>query len=60
MNYRMALEEQDPQRTLYLAIPLDTFKAFFSLEFGQAAVQRYQLRLIVYDVEKEVIVKWQN
>ena len=60
MNYRMALEEQDPERSLYLAIPLDTFKTFFSLEFGQVAIQRYQLKLMVYDAEKEVIVKWQK
>lgn len=60
MNYRLALDEQDPERTLYLAVPLDTYEVFFMLEFGQAVIQRFQLKLIVYDVEQEVIVKWQN
>lgn len=60
LNYRVALEDQDPDRILYLAVPLDTYKAFFTLEFSQIVIQRFQLRLIVYDVEKEVIVKWQN
>ncbi len=60
MNYRLALEEQDPGRALYLAVPLDTYRAFFTLPFAQVAVQRYQLKLIVYDVEQEVIVTWQS
>jgi len=60
MNYRLALNAQNPERTLYLAVPLDVFESFFTLEFGQAAIQSYQLKLIVYDEKKEVIVKWLN
>ncbi len=60
MNYRLALKAREPARTLYLAVPLDIYKAFFTLEFGQAAIQDYQLKLILYQVEQEVIVKWQN
>ena len=60
LNYRVALEELHPERVLYLAVPFDTYQAFFTLPFPQAVVQRYQLRLIVYNVEEEVIVKWQE
>jgi hypothetical protein len=60
MNYRLALKAREPARTLYLAVPFDIYKAFFTLEFGQAAIQDYQLKLILYQVEQEVIVKWQN
>jgi hypothetical protein len=60
MNYRVAIEEQHPERTLYLAVPLDTYKGFFTLSFTQTVVQRYQLKLIVYNVEEEVIVRWQE
>ena len=51
-----------PSRTLssYLAVPLDIYDSFFTLEFGQAAIQSHQLKLIVYDEKKEVIVKWLN
>jgi hypothetical protein len=58
LNYRQALEEQDPERTLYLAIPLDTYDSFFILPFIQQVVQRHQLHLIVYETEKETIVQW--
>jgi len=29
LNYRLALEMTDPERILYLAVPLDTFDSFF-------------------------------
>ncbi|WP_423225190.1 XisH family protein [Candidatus Amarolinea aalborgensis] len=59
LSYRLALETQQPDRTLYLAIPSDAYHGFFRLEFGQMIVQRYQIRLIVFDVQNEVIYKWQ-
>jgi hypothetical protein len=60
LNYRVALECQDPDRILYLAIPTDAFDTFFQLEFTQIVIQRYQLKLIVCDMKQEVIVVWQN
>ena len=59
LSYQAALEAQQPDRTLYLAIPFDAYNGFFRLEFGQMIVQRYQIRLIVFDVQNEVIYKWQ-
>lgn len=29
LNYRLALKRLDPQRVLYLAIPVDTYETFF-------------------------------
>jgi hypothetical protein len=58
MSYRLVLEIQHPGRILYLAVPLDVFDEFFRLEFGQIAIQRYELKLIVCDVESEVISQW--
>jgi hypothetical protein len=60
LNYRLALEAQESDRTLYLAIPEETFKTFFHLPFAQLAVQRYQLKLIVYNVAREEIIQWTN
>lgn len=58
INYRLALEEQEPERVLYLAIPLDTYNSFFSLPFIQIVKQRYQLKLLIYDPQREVITEW--
>jgi len=60
MNYRMALEDLQPKRTLYLAIPSGIYDNFFKLPFGQKAIEYHQLKLIVYDIQKEVIAKWLN
>lgn len=60
LNYRLALEMSDPQRQLYLAVPSDIHTAFFMLPFIQAAVRRYQLKLLVYDGETEEVTQWQS
>jgi hypothetical protein len=60
LNYQQALEEQDPTRIVYLAIPLDAYDLFFTVGFIQEVVQRHRLKLIVCDIEEEVIVKWQT
>jgi hypothetical protein len=58
LNYRMALEGQESDRVLYLAIPEETFVTFFRLPFAQRAIQLHRLKLIVYDAEREVILQW--
>ncbi len=60
MNYRLALEKQNSERILYLAVPSDAYNTFFNLQFAQEAVQRYDVKLIIYEVETEVIIQWQN
>jgi len=57
-NYRLALEEKDPERTLYLAVPLNTYDEFFTLQFIQKAVNRAALKLLIYNEQEEVISQW--
>lgn len=60
LNYRLALHLTDSDRSLYLAIPIDVFESFFQEKFVQIAVELYQLKLIVYDPQKQVIVQWKS
>ena len=60
INYRYALEVQEPDRVLYLAVPLNAYNDFFTKSFIQSVLQRSQVNLLVYDVEVEEIVKWQT
>lgn len=60
LNYKRALDKTDPDRTLYLAIPVETYNSFFSLPFVREAVNDFRMCLIVYEAEKEGIVKWIN
>jgi hypothetical protein len=58
INYRTILAEQEPDRILYLAIPLDTYSSFFSLKLVQAIVKENRLKLIVYRPQQEAISQW--
>lgn len=58
LSYRLALEVNEPDRILYMAVSIDTYRTFFQLEFTQSAIRRYQVLLIVYDPVNEVIVEW--
>ncbi len=60
MNYRVALEEQQPERILYLAVPIGVYRKFFQLPFVQTVIQRFDITLIVYDPVEEVILEWKN
>ncbi|MDZ8186414.1 MAG: XisH family protein [Nostoc sp. ChiSLP02] len=59
LNYRLALRLREPERVLFLAVPLSTYRSLFSRDFAQSSVQEYQVKLIVYDPNDEVIVQWQ-
>jgi XisH protein len=54
------LAQQERDRVLYLAVPVDTYDSFFTLPFTQTVVQQNQLKLIVYNPEKQELVLWQS
>lgn len=58
INYRIALEEEDVGRLLYLAIPSEIYKRFFKYPFIQTVIHRNQIPLLVYNPDKEEITQW--
>jgi XisH protein len=58
LNYRDALEKVEPERQLFLAVRVPIYESFFQRKFIASAVERYQLRLVIYDVQREVIHQW--
>ena len=60
INYRGALRRRQPNRVLYLAVPLTTYKTFFNLDFPRDMIEENQVKMIIYDVEHEVIAEWIN
>ncbi len=58
INYRTMLELDDPERILYLAVPLSAYNNFFTRPFVQIIIQNNQLKLLIYDNVKEEIVQW--
>lgn len=60
INYRTALRVEEPNRILYLAVPLAIYNDFFNLRFIQTVVTENFLKLIIYNVETEEIEQWIN
>lgn len=60
MNYRLALSKQESDRVLYLAVPADTYDSFFTQPFIQEVLHQYQVKLIVFKPDQEVISQWIN
>jgi len=58
LNYCQALEENEPDRIVYLAVPHETYLDFFQLAFVQRTLQRHQVKLLTYDPKKEEIRQW--
>ncbi len=56
--YSQILNEMEVRRVLYLAVSQPTFNSVFTIELGQILLKNQIVRLIVFDDESEVIVKW--
>lgn len=59
-NYRYALQIQEPERVLYLAAPLNIYQDFFTKSFVQFVIKQSQVKLLIYDIAKGEIAKWQT
>ena len=59
LNYRIAIEiSKEPERILYPAVPIDTYQMFLRFEPAKTVIERYQVRLIIYSPNSEVIEQW--
>jgi XisH protein len=52
------LEEQDPNRQLFLAVSEAIYLKHFQKPIFKLAVTRNKINLLVYEPEKEVIIQW--
>ncbi|QSV55315.1 MAG: fatty-acid oxidation protein subunit alpha [Dolichospermum sp. UKL201] len=60
LSYKIALQENEPDRILYLAVPDSTYESLFGEILIQKALQNYPVKLIVYDEVTGVIKLWIN
>ena len=58
IDYQVMIEQADPGRTLYIAIPTNVYSAFFQRPFAQLVIQRIQMKLVIYNIQQEVIEVW--
>lgn len=60
LNYRLALQMTEPERIIYLAVPIDVFNTFFQERFTQAAIVQYDLKILAYEPNTEGVIIWKN
>lgn len=60
LSYRLALKTLEPDRTLYLAVPLDIYQQFFVTTFVKLAINEYYLKLVVYNSKEGGLSQWIN
>jgi hypothetical protein len=60
VNYRALLRSTADQYELFLAVPLDIYLKYFGQEFVQVILKDLQIKLLVFDSEREEITQWIN
>jgi hypothetical protein len=56
--YKVALAREDPDRTLYLAIPAPIYNTFFKEVLIQDVLKEYPTKLLVYNLSNQEIQSW--
>ncbi len=56
--YRDILEQTEPERLLFLAVPRQVYDDLFQEPLGQLLLKRESLRLLVFNPDPGVIVQW--
>lgn len=56
--YKVALAREDPDRTLYLAVPTPIYSTFFREVLIQDVLNEYPAKLLVYNLSNQEIQSW--
>ncbi|MGI8638467.1 MAG: XisH family protein [Pyrinomonadaceae bacterium] len=57
-NYRVLLSETNPEREIWLAVPLRIYQSDFQKKATQKIIADLEIKILVYEPEKEVITEW--
>ena len=57
-NYDLSLLENEIERDLFLAVPIEAWDTFFQRPFIQKSIQKYGVNCLIFDPLNNTIVKW--
>lgn len=60
LNYQLALNEQEPDRKLILAIPEDAYAEMQKEPLYEVALGEYKITYFVYNANNQTITLWKN
>lgn len=58
LDYGLGLEEQEPERLIFLAIPEKTYQKIKKIPILLKALGRYQIKVVIFDPMTEEIKQW--
>lgn len=56
--YRVVLARQDPDRPLFLAVPQTVYDGILSEPLGQVVLTDLNIRVLVFDADRQEVVRW--
>jgi hypothetical protein len=56
--YRVLLDQLDPNRLLYIAVPNAVYIGILSEPIGQLVITKLKMKLMVFDQSSERIIQW--
>lgn len=60
LNYEIGLDKINSERALYLAIPKNTFEDLSEMPLFHASIEKFGVKIIVFEPEAEIILKWKK
>ncbi|MBK8706765.1 MAG: XisH family protein [Saprospiraceae bacterium] len=58
LDYELGLEEQEPDRAIFLAIPEKIYNKIQKVPILLKALDKYDVKLIIFDPLSEEIIQW--
>lgn len=60
LNYQVALELIEPDRQLFIAMPEFGYHKLLREGIFSLSVARFNVKLIIFDIESKIITKWEK
>lgn len=58
--YKKALKKAEPNRKLYLAMPIDAYEDLENDTFVREFIEEYAIQLLIFNVETKTLVEWKD
>ena len=58
--YLKAIEYNEPERVLFLAVPSDIFDSLFIDDLPKIVIESYNVHVISFDINSETVVLWKK
>jgi hypothetical protein len=58
LNYRLVLQEIEPERRLFLAITDDVYQEYFYIPFVAKVIEFNKINFLIYDPIQQKIMQW--